>query len=146
MHNNFGSCNGVVHEVGNAFAFNGDGHVCADLATELVDGVIKRHAFRFLAVDFADAVARTDAELECRCARERRNDGEDVVAEADGNTHATELAFHGNAEAFVVLGGEYSRVWVENVSDAIDGCVREFRRVDVFNVLAVDFGKDLVQS
>ena len=146
VNNDFSSGDGVVHEVGNAFAFNSDRHVCANLAAELVDRVIERHAFRFFAVDFADAVTSANAELECRCAGERRNNGEDVVAEADGNTHATELTFHRDAEAFVILGGENRCVRVENVSDTIDGGVREFRRVDVFNVLAVDFGKDLVQS
>ena len=146
VNNDFCSGDGVVHEVGNAFAFNGDRHVCANFAAEFVDRVIERHAFCFFAVNFADAVASADAELECRCAGKRRNNCEDVVAEADGNTHATELTFHRDAEAFVILGGENRRVRVENVSDAIDGGVREFRRVNVFNVFAVDFGKDLVQS
>ena len=142
----FCSGDGVVHEIGNTFSFNGDRHIGANFTTELVDGVIKRHALCFFAIDFADAVPSADAELECRSAGKRRNNREDVVAEADRDSDATELTFHRNAEAFVILGRENRCVRIQNVSDAIDGGVREFRRVDVFNVFAVDFGKNLVQT
>ena len=142
----FGSGDGEVHEVWDAFAFNRDRHVRTDFTAELVDGVVQRKSLGVLAVDFADAVASADAELERRSARKRRDDCEDVVAEADGDAHAAELAFHRNSKAFVILRGENRRVRVENVSDAVDGGIRNLGRVDFFNILAIDFGKNLVQS
>lgn len=35
---------------------------------------------------------------------------------------------------------------IKNIADAVDGRVGHFGRVDLFHVLAVDFGKNLVQS
>lgn len=61
MDDDFCARDGVVHEVRNAFAFDGYGHVCADFSAELAYGVVKGHALGVLAVNFTDAVARADA-------------------------------------------------------------------------------------
>ena len=146
MNHDFGTGNGKVHQLGYALALDRDGHVCADLSAEFAYGVVQGQALGVLAVDFTDAVAGPDAQSESRGPGKGRNHGEDIVTETDGDAHAAELSFHGNLQALVVLGGEHCRVWVQNVTDAVQGRVGKFRGVYIFHVLAVHFGEYLVES
>ena len=146
MHDNLCAGNGKVHQTRNAFTFDGDRHVRADLAAELAHGVVQGKSLGVFAVNLSDAVAGTDAQAERGRTGQRRNNRQDVVAEANRNAHATELAFHGDLEAFVILRGKYRRMRVEDVADSVQRGVREFRGVHVFHVLAVHFRKDLVQT
>ena len=105
-----------------------------------LDGIVHRHLFGRLAVDFHDRVPRPDAGFVGGRSREGRSDRQPPAVRVDRHldADAAEFLLDLHVELRQVVGADVIRIGIELFHHSPEGRFDQLAAIDVFDVIAFD--------
>ena len=116
----------VVLDPAGGGAKDGDVHLGAGLAAQVLDGILQAHLLGALAVNLDDAVAGQDAGLEAGAVFHGGDDGDEIVLHGNHDAEAAERALGVVLQLLVFLRLHELAVRVQRVEHAFEGGIDQF--------------------